>query len=116
MGDREHGGPYRVTVDDAGDVVERLVAGQVQLHLRRGRSAVGGVHDRAVRVDHHQVVQRHVGVVDRRRGDHQVAVFAAGRDVAGGALDQPAAQHVLGRRQYRGLGVGDELTVLAPPG
>lgn len=108
VGDGEHGRPHRMTVNDAADVIERGKAGQVQLHLRGRRPAVGRLQHRAARIDQHEVVELHVAVVDGRRGDDDVAVGAARRDVACGALHQAAAQHVLGRVQHRGLRVLDE--------
>src|SRR6185312_7255991 len=99
----EHRGPHGMAVNDAADVVERAVAGQMQLHLRGGRAAVLGVHHSAVGVDQHQVVECHVGVVHRRRRDDEVAVLPASRDVACCALDQTAPQHVLGCGQHRVL-------------
>jgi hypothetical protein len=89
-GDGEHGRPHRMAVNHAADVVERVIAGQVQLHLTRRRTTVLGSHDGAIRVDQHEIVKRHVRVVDRRRCDDEVAVLAAGRDVARGSLDQAA--------------------------
>ena len=96
-------------MDDAADVIERAVTREVELHLRRRVPAVGGVHDGAVRVDDHEIVNHHVPVVDRRRGDDEVAVLPPGRDIARGALDKAASQHVLGRRQHSGFGVVHEL-------
>src|SRR5271156_874397 len=72
--DGEDGRVHGVTMDDATDVVERLVTRQVQLHLRRRVPPVFGLQHAAVGVDQHEVVERHLGVVDRRRRDDDVAV------------------------------------------
>ncbi len=65
MRDREHGGPHRVTVDHAADVVECAVARQMQFHLRRRAPTVLGGQHITVRVDEDEVVESHIGVVHR---------------------------------------------------
>jgi hypothetical protein len=61
-------------MDDRADVVEGLITGQVQLHFRRRRPTLLARDHRARGVDPHQVVERHLLVVDRRRGDDDRAV------------------------------------------
>jgi hypothetical protein len=97
MRDSEHGGPHWMAMDHAADVVERLIAREMQLHFRQRESTVISLQHSTIGVDQHQISQRHVLVVDRRRGDDEVAVLPPSRDVSGCSLDQ-AAEHVLGRR------------------
>src|SRR4051812_2852640 len=43
----------------------------------------------------HEVVERHLQVVEAARREHHVAVGEAGAEVAGGALDETGPQHLL---------------------
>ena len=60
------------------DEVQRLLGGRAALALEHV----------AVEVADHEVVERHLQVVERRRREHHVAVGQAGAEVAGGALHE----------------------------
>ena len=98
LGDGEHGGVHRMGVDHRADVVVRLVAGEVQQLLRR--RCLGAVEDVAVEVDDDKVIERHLLVVDRRRGDADGAVVHPRRDVAGGAFDEALGEQLLGGGEH----------------
>ena len=88
-----------MSVDDRPDVLERAVASQVQEQLGSGAAALGTGHDLALGTDYDQVLDAHGLVIDRRRCADDGPVGLAGRNIAGGAFDEPAAQQLLGRGQ-----------------